>query len=108
MSPISASRTSASTGPRWSSWCAASRLLGSSPGTSLRSDHAQHGTRLRREARHVFLVDSGDAPNEPIFRVEHFTLRECLAYFEALRLFIKRVPFHPHPPAPMAIKESTR
>ena len=48
------------------------------------------GARLRSEARHVFLVDAGDsdaAPRrEPIFSVEHFTLRECLAYFERLRL----------------------
>ncbi len=47
------------------------------------------GTRLRREARHVFLVDGPpgkDARREPIFRVEHFTLRECLHYFESLRL----------------------
>ena len=37
-----------------------------------------HGTRLRREARHVFLVDAdgaGAERREPIFRVEHFTLR---------------------------------
>jgi len=49
-----------------------------------------HGTRLRREARHVFLVSGDpaakDALREPIYRVEHFTLRECLVYFESLRL----------------------
>ena len=48
------------------------------------------GTRLRREARHVFLLDEKDeaagGTGEPIYRVEHFTLRECLAYFEGLRL----------------------
>ena len=49
------------------------------------------GTRLRREARNVFLVDVAGGPpgsttGEPIFRVEHFTLRECLAYFESLTL----------------------
>ncbi len=46
------------------------------------------GARLRREARHVFLHDASntDAPGEPIFRIEHFTLRECLAYFERLKL----------------------
>ena len=57
------------------------------------------GSRLRREARNVFLVDAGEsfegasehAPGheptrEPIYRVEHFTLRECLAYFETLKL----------------------
>jgi excinuclease ABC subunit A len=45
-----------------------------------------HGARLRREARNVFLVDAKSSVREPIFRVEHFTLRECLAYFEALAL----------------------
>jgi excinuclease ABC subunit A len=48
-----------------------------------------NGTRLRREARNVFLVNAGDAAGgtrEPIYRVEHFTLRECLQYFESLRL----------------------
>src|SRR5262249_26330983 len=48
------------------------------------------GTRLRREARHVFLLDESDEregrTGEPIYRVEHFTLRECLAYFDRLRL----------------------
>ncbi|NUZ04470.1 excinuclease ABC subunit UvrA [Piscinibacter koreensis] len=44
------------------------------------------GSRLRREARHVFLVDSVTGAREPIFRVEHFTLRECLDWFAALRL----------------------
>ncbi len=44
------------------------------------------GTRLRSEARHVFLQGVGEAQGEPIYRVEHFTLRECLAYFEALQL----------------------
>ncbi|MES2992878.1 MAG: excinuclease ABC subunit UvrA [Pseudomonadota bacterium] len=44
------------------------------------------GSRLRREARNVFLVDATSAAKEPIFRVEHFTLRECLAYFESLTL----------------------
>ncbi|MEP7296955.1 MAG: excinuclease ABC subunit UvrA [Burkholderiales bacterium] len=44
------------------------------------------GSRLRREARNVFLVDVAGDTREPIFRVEHFTLRECLAYFESLKL----------------------
>ena len=44
------------------------------------------GTRLRREARNVFLLGENEASGEPIYRVEHFTLRECLAYFEGLHL----------------------
>ncbi|HEY4958771.1 MAG TPA: excinuclease ABC subunit UvrA, partial [Caldimonas sp.] len=44
------------------------------------------GTRLRVEARNVFLVDVASGEKEPIFRVEHFTLREALAWFEALAL----------------------
>ncbi|MCW5665131.1 MAG: excinuclease ABC subunit UvrA [Piscinibacter sp.] len=44
------------------------------------------GSRLRREARHVFLVDAGSGRREPIYRVEHFTLRDCLDYFAALKL----------------------
>ena len=38
-----------------------------------------HGTRLRSEARHVFLVDAASDAREPIFDIEHFTLRESLA-----------------------------
>ena len=48
-----------------------------------------HGTRLRREARNVFLVGSGGDPAEqrkPIFEIEHSTLSDCLAYFEQLHL----------------------
>ncbi|HJV96478.1 MAG TPA: excinuclease ABC subunit UvrA, partial [Albitalea sp.] len=44
------------------------------------------GTRLRREARNVFLLGENETSGEPIYRVEHFTLRECLAYFEGLHL----------------------
>jgi excinuclease ABC subunit A len=44
------------------------------------------GARLRTEARHVFLQGEDDEQGEPIYRVEHFTLSECLAYFESLHL----------------------
>jgi excinuclease ABC subunit A len=52
------------------------------------------GSRLRREARHVFLqhADSGAGANpkgtrgKPIYEVEHATLAHALAYFESLRL----------------------
>ena len=44
------------------------------------------GARLRREARHVFLVDARDGSRRPIYEVEHATLRECLAIFETLQL----------------------
>jgi excinuclease ABC subunit A len=50
---------------------------------------ACHGTRLRREARNVFLVGIGSDPaqqRKPIFEIEHSTLSDCLAYFEQLRL----------------------
>ncbi|WP_457388881.1 excinuclease ABC subunit UvrA [Roseateles sp. P5_E1] len=50
---------------------------------------ACEGSRLRREARHVVLQPA-DAPagvrGRPIFEVEHSTLRECLDYFETLKL----------------------
>ena len=45
-----------------------------------------HGARLRREARHVFLQHSDGLKGRPIFEVEHNTLSDCLAYFEALQL----------------------
>ena len=46
-----------------------------------------HGTRLKREARHVLL--QGDDPavrGLPIYAVEHATLADCLAHFELLHL----------------------
>ena len=42
------------------------------------------GTRLRREARHVRLGDGPDA--RTIYEISRVTLRECLAYFEGLRM----------------------
>jgi len=45
------------------------------------------GTRLRREARFVFLKDSDPAkPRQAIYQVEHATLAEALHYFEGLHL----------------------
>ena len=45
------------------------------------------GTRLKREARHVFLQGQDPAVRGlPIYAVEHATLADCLAYFEALHL----------------------
>ncbi|AMM24943.1 excinuclease ABC subunit UvrA [Variovorax sp. PAMC 28711] len=49
------------------------------------------GTRLRREARNVFLVsqpgdDAIEPTRTPIFEISHVTLRECLAYFQTLKL----------------------
>ena len=45
-----------------------------------------HGARLRIEARNVFLVDARSGAREPIFRIEHFTLRESLTWFQGLGL----------------------
>ena len=44
------------------------------------------GARLRREARHVLLVDTAGQPARAIYEVEHITLAGCLDYFERLRL----------------------
>ncbi len=44
------------------------------------------GARLKREARHVFLPGSLGGQPQAIFQVEHFTLRQCLEYFNALTL----------------------
>jgi excinuclease ABC subunit A len=43
------------------------------------------GSRLRREARHVFL-GGGDAHGPAIYELEHWTLADCGAWFDALRL----------------------
>ena len=45
-----------------------------------------HGTRLRREARHVFLQHADATRGKPIFEVEHDTLARALTYFESLKL----------------------
>jgi len=55
---------------------------------------ACEGTRLRREARHVFLQGAAEAAagtsppprGRAIYEVEHATLAETLAYFEGLEL----------------------
>jgi excinuclease ABC subunit A len=44
------------------------------------------GTRLRREARHVKLVDARDGRTWPIYAIEHATLREAQAVFDGLLL----------------------
>ena len=44
------------------------------------------GSRLRREARHVFLQHADGVKGKPIFEVEHATLADCLAYFDTLLL----------------------
>jgi len=48
---------------------------------------ACEGSRLRREARHVFLQPAGsDAPGPPIYEVAHWTLQRAHAYFGSLVL----------------------
>jgi excinuclease ABC subunit A len=50
---------------------------------------ACEGSRLRREARHVFLQaadTAADVPGRPIYEIEHATLADCMRYFETLRL----------------------
>jgi excinuclease ABC subunit A len=47
------------------------------------------GTRLKREARHVFLQHAHDDPNrpgKPIYELEHATLADNLAWFQTLEL----------------------
>ncbi|WP_047197234.1 excinuclease ABC subunit UvrA [Caldimonas brevitalea] len=44
------------------------------------------GTRLRREARHVKLVDAATSSARPIYEISHATLREALGIFDTLRL----------------------
>lgn len=44
------------------------------------------GTRLKREARNVFLPGDAAAPGKPIFEVEHLTLAHALAWFSGLKL----------------------
>ena len=50
-----------------------------------------HGTRLRREARHVYLVSAAPADGQPpqrkaIYDISHLTLRDSLNYFSALTM----------------------
>ncbi|MDE2614147.1 MAG: excinuclease ABC subunit UvrA [Burkholderiales bacterium] len=45
-----------------------------------------HGTRLRREARHVFLDPAPGVKGRAIYEVERSTLADALAGFEALQL----------------------
>ena len=48
------------------------------------------GTRLRREARHVYLVgtpgDDGVVKKQAIFEISRITLRESFAYFDQLKM----------------------
>jgi excinuclease ABC subunit A len=44
------------------------------------------GTRLRREARHVFVDDTSSGERKPIYEVAHLTLADCHAWFAQLKL----------------------
>jgi excinuclease ABC subunit A len=44
------------------------------------------GTRLRREARHVKLLDAHTGDTQAIFQIGHLTLAEAHRYFEGLQL----------------------
>ncbi|MDA7418596.1 excinuclease ABC subunit UvrA [Xenophilus arseniciresistens] len=47
------------------------------------------GSRLRREARHVYLVDErqpGESAQMPLYRLSHLTLKDSLTYFQSLKL----------------------
>ena len=44
------------------------------------------GTRLRREARHVYLVNAHDGSRKAIYDIGHATLRESHRYFESLQM----------------------
>ena len=45
-----------------------------------------HGTRLRKEARHVMLLDAQTGDTKAIYEIAHATLAEAYRYFEALQL----------------------
>jgi excinuclease ABC subunit A len=45
-----------------------------------------HGTRLRKEARHVKLLDAQTGDTKAIYEIAHATLAEAYRYFEALQL----------------------
>jgi len=45
-----------------------------------------HGTRLRKEARHVKLLDAQTGDTKAIFEIAHATLAEAYRYFESLQL----------------------
>lgn len=45
-----------------------------------------HGTRLKSEARHVFLPGTEVQRGKPIYEAEHLTLADALAWFEGLQL----------------------
>jgi excinuclease ABC subunit A len=47
---------------------------------------ACEGTRLRREARHVKLVDAASKTARPIYEIGRVNLREALAIFDSLQL----------------------
>ncbi|RZL47013.1 MAG: excinuclease ABC subunit UvrA, partial [Variovorax sp.] len=44
------------------------------------------GSRLRIEARNVFLVDDTASSKQAIYEISHLTLRDSLAYFQTLHL----------------------
>jgi excinuclease ABC subunit A len=45
-----------------------------------------HGTRLKREARNVFIPGTEADRGKPIYEAEHLTLADALAWFEGLQL----------------------
>ena len=53
---------------------------------SLRPCPDCHGTRLRAQARHVFLVDAKEASRKAIYQIGRITLREAHEYFKGLQL----------------------
>ena len=66
-----------------------------SPGSFCRDDHLGNGaTPLAEAVRELVATETGDRPEGPI---RFLTQLRCYGYYQALRIWMKKCPYYPHP-----------